>query len=433
MAAGNRTMALLFLATAVAIAAIGLATGYWLQALSVAVLSYLGWHFYHAQKLKVWLRERNGKLPDSAGTWSGIFRPVESLEEENRNLQRQLRESLEEFRSLTDAFPDATLVIEDNDAITWFNEAARRLLGFKDPEDLGQPVTNLVRDPDFADWLGVQDHVGSGLEMACPHKEHVRLFVNAVHFREGQRLLIFRDITDIHNLERVRRDFVANVSHELRTPLTVLLGYLEALAEDCPAEMRQAVEGMQSHTGQVQALLEDLLDLSRLQSDERPRKEQAVDIPALLMQLKDQAGELSQGQHSLLFEIQPDLWLHGDPEDLESAFRNLLANAINYTPGGGSVTVRWESTPNGPVLSVIDTGIGIPHRDIPRLTERFYRVGSGRSRNSGGTGLGLAIVKHVLNAHQAEMRIESELGTGSSFSCHFPAARGTSPERQSVT
>ena len=215
----------------------------------------------------------------------------------------------------------------------------------------------------------------------------------------------------------------------------VVIGFARSARthEEFRAEMRQAVAGMQSHTGQVNALLEDLLDLSRLQSDERPREEQAVNIPAMLMQLKEQAGEISQGQHGLLFEIQPDLWLHGDTEDLESAFRNLLANAINYTPGGGSITVRWEATPDGPVLSVSDTGIGIPHRDIPRLTERFYRVGSGRSRNSGGTGLGLAIVKHVLNAHQAEMRIESELGAGSSFSCHFPAARATSPDHHSVT
>jgi two-component system phosphate regulon sensor histidine kinase PhoR len=180
---------------------------------------------------------------------------------------------------------------------------------------------------------------------------------------------------------------------------------------------------MLAQTGQMQMMLDDLLELSRLQSDELQGAEENIDVPGMLMQLKEQAGELSRGRHRLVFDVDSGPWLSGIAPDLESAFSNLLSNAIKYTPDGGAVTVSWSDTDEGPQLVVQDTGIGIPSRDIPRLTERFYRVGSDRARQTGGTGLGLAIVKHVLNAHQATLAIESEPGAGSTFSCNFPRHR----------
>jgi two-component system phosphate regulon sensor histidine kinase PhoR len=143
----------------------------------------------------------------------------------------------------------------------------------------------------------------------------------------------------------------------------------------------------------------------------------------MLAQLGGLAEELSQGAHRIRLEVDPDLKLRGIPADLESAFRNLIQNAVHYTPAGGHITVSWQDTDAGPQFSVADDGPGIPRKDIPRLTERFYRVGSDRSRKGGGTGLGLAIVKHVLNAHQARLVIRSELGAGSTFVCQFPAER----------
>jgi two-component system phosphate regulon sensor histidine kinase PhoR len=224
-------------------------------------------------------------------------------------------------------------------------------------------------------------------------------------------------------VEQIRRDFVANISHELRTPLTVLQGYLELLQENESSDVSEAVARMLAQTAQMQMLLEDLLELSRLQSDEIHGEEEAVDIPAMLMQLKEQADELSRGRHELIFDVAPGLWMSGIASDLESAFGNLISNAIKYTPDGGTITVSWQDSEEGPQLAVRDTGIGVPGRDIPRLTERFYRVGSDRARQTGGTGLGLSIVKHVLNAHQATLKIESELGEGSVFTCTFPPER----------
>jgi two-component system phosphate regulon sensor histidine kinase PhoR len=288
---------------------------------------------------------------------------------------------------VTNAFPDASLVIDQHNKLSWFNEAARDLLGLKTPSDLGHPVTNLVRDPDFADWLAVQEHLSSRLEMPAPHDENRRLMVSAVRFGEGQRLVIMRDISDIHNLERIRRDFVANVSHELRTPLTVLQGYLESIRDQCPEDLQAPIERMHGQATQMGALINDLLELARLQSDEHASEDEHVDVPAMLAQLGGLAEELSQGAHRIGLEVDPDLKLRG----------------IQF--------------------SVADDGPGIPRKDIPRLTERFYRVGSDRSRKGGGTGLGLAIVKHVLNAHQARLVIRSELGAGSTFVCQFPAER----------
>jgi two-component system phosphate regulon sensor histidine kinase PhoR len=251
---------------------------------------------------------------------------------------------------------------------------------------------------------------------------------NAVTVGEQQRLIVIRDITRVHNLEQARRDFVANISHELRTPLTVLRGYLELLENHPADDVGDSVKRMLGQALQMQTLLDDLLELSRLQDDVLRDEETVVNVPTLLMQLKEQAEELSRDNHQLIFKVDSNILLTGSSADLESAFSNLITNAIKYTPRGGTIQVRWERGPNGPRMVVHDTGIGIPRRDIPRLTERFYRVGSDRARETGGTGLGLAIVKHVLKAHQAELSINSVLGEGSQFTCTFPEKRARSPE-----
>lgn len=389
----------------------------------VAALLYLGWQLYNAYRLHAWLRHGSGDAPEGLGLWADIFDRINELRKQSDRQRSEYRSVIDEFRSMTDAFPDATLVIDDQNELTWLNEAAQRLLGLRVPEDLGQPVTNLLREPDFEDWLHVGEQIQGHFEMTSPRDPNVQLSVSTVRYRAGQRLLVFRDVTELHNVERVRRDFVANVSHELRTPLTVLLGYLESIREQCPEDLIPAAERMYEQARQMLALLNDLLELSRLQSGEARPAEARVDVPAMLMQLKEQSEEVSGGRHALRFEIEPGLGLLGNAVDLESAFRNLVNNAIHYTPDGGQITVRWARDGEGATLSVIDTGIGIPSRHIPRLTERFYRVGSDRSRDSGGTGLGLAIVKHVLNTHDGRLQIRSELGSGSSFSCRFPADR----------
>jgi two-component system phosphate regulon sensor histidine kinase PhoR len=411
------------LSAAGAVVLVGWLSGRPVLVVSAALLVYLAWHLANLWRLFRWLQGAGGQVPESYGIWSDVYDRIAALEKDNLAQRERYRSMIGEFRNLTDAFPDATLVIDRGRSITWFNKAAQRMLGLRSPEDLGKPVTNLLRGPDFANWLAVQGQVKSPLEMHSPRNDNVWLSVTAIPFQENQRLVILRDNTEVHNVEQIRRDFVANISHELRTPLTVLQGYLELLQENESSDVSEAVARMLAQTAQMQMLLEDLLELSRLQSDEIHGEEEAVDIPGMLMQLKEQADELSRGRHELVFDVVPGLWMSGIASDLESAFGNLISNAIKYTPDGGTITVSWQDSEEGPQLTVRDTGIGIPGRDIPRLTERFYRVGSDRARQTGGTGLGLSIVKHVLNAHQATLKIESEFGEGSVFTCTFPPER----------
>lgn len=408
---------------ALVLLALGWLSGHPLLVPFTGLVAYAAWQLVNLWRLYHWLQNPEDEVPQSLGIWSDIYDSINTMEHRNIRQKNQYRAMIGEFRSLTDAFPDATLVIDENEIITWFNSAAMTLLELKIPEDLGQAVTNLLRGSDFADWLAVQGEVSSALKMPSPRDDNTWLQISAVTLRETQRLIILRDVTDLHNVEQIRRDFVANISHELRTPLTVLQGYLELL-EDNPADgVADAARRMLTQTGQIQSLLDDLLELSRLQSEKARGRDETVNIPAMLMQLKEQAQEISLNQHEITFEVDETLHLSGIAGDLESAFSNLITNAIKYTPGGGAITVTWRDSAEGPRFSVRDNGIGIPRRDIPRLTERFYRVGSGRGRDSGGSGLGLAIVKHVLNAHEADLSIESELGEGSFFCARFDPQR----------
>ena len=384
---------------------------------------YLVWTFYNSFRLHRWLQSWDSKPPESFGMWANIFDRIAALQKQNIKRNLQYQQVIDDFEGLADAFPDATLVINDQDLIRWFNDSAVQLLGLKTPADKGQAITNLIREPAFADWLSVQDKLHSNLEIACPTDDNISLQISAIRFRKNQRLLILRDITDVRNLERIRQDLVANVSHELRTPLTVMLGYLEILNTQ-PAEPNpEAIERMYLQARQMHELLEDLLELSRLEDTQRSDSADIVDVPALLAQLAEQAQDVSQGQHKIIFKVEPGLNLQGTESDLKSAFQNLIVNAVNYTPAKGKIKVTWQETTDGLMLSVSDSGIGIPHRDIPRITERFYRVGDDRNRETGGTGLGLAIVKHVLHSHDARLEIKSEIGKGSEFHCIFPLLR----------
>lgn len=412
-----------------AVVAVGWLSEQPLAVVATALAVYLGWHLVNLWRLARWLQNPGAEVPDSYGIWSELYNSFATMQRRNQMQEEQYRSTIGEFRSLTDALPDATLVIDENDDITWFNNAARALLGLKNPDDLGMPVTNLLRGSDFANWLAVQGRVKSPLEIQSPRDENVWLQVNAVALRQDQRLIILRDFTEVHNVEQIRRDFVANISHELRTPLTVIQGYLEMLDQHDSSEVSDAVRRMLAQTAQMQTLLNDLLELSRLQSDQIQGEEENVDIPAMLMQIKEQAVEIGRGAHELVFDIDYELFLSGVASDLESAFSNLVSNAVKYTPDGGTIGVSWKDSAKGPQLVVSDTGIGVPRREIPRLTERFYRVGSDRARQTGGSGLGLAIVKHVLNAHDAELSIQSELGQGSTFSCTFPPGRSRRPNK----
>ena len=399
--------------------------------IAVAVLlvlgAYLVWHLYNLQRLARWLAEgKKLRPPEAGGIWGDIYEHIFRLQQRNRKRKRDLRRLLKRFHKITLALPDATVELRPgSDEIEWWNSAAARYLGFEYPRDTGQRISNLLRYPAFLDYLHHGDYEQE-IEMPSPVDESRTLRVRAISYSGNRRLVIARDMTRVQVLERTRQDFVANASHELRTPLTVVAGYLETLldAQDFGEQYADQLRSMQRQTGRMKRIVDDLMLLSRLESEAPQTDAEPVTVARLIDAIVTQARELSgEQEHHIELDVDPGLCLKGREEELYSAFSNLVFNAVRYTPEGGRIAVRWQSVRGAPVFSVQDTGVGIAPYHLPRLTERFYRVDTGRSRAKGGTGLGLAIVKHVLLRHDAQLSIESEPGKGSVFRCEFPEHR----------
>lgn len=413
---------------------VGLVFGYPFLFMLFATLAYLAWHLKNLSRLEHWLRSpaTSYEPPDGAGIWGEVFHRIYLMQQRNRARKRRLAAIISRFQESTSAMTDAMLVLRENNEIEWFNKAATRLMGMQPGKDTGQRIDNLIRNPRFAAYLLTGDYE-DGLEMPSPIDEEMILFINIVPYGDTQRLLSARDITRVHLLEQTRRDFVANVSHELRTPLTVLNGYVETLRGEVDDEIspwRRSLDSMHMQTQRMQRIVQDLLLLSRLESVQNGQRHEPVPVPAILAALAEEARDLS-GDKQHQIDLQADnRWLQGHADELTSVFSNLIFNAVQYTPEKGRIAIRWWVDAQGGHFQVSDTGIGIPERHIPRLTERFYRVDSGRSRSEGGTGLGLAIVKYVLQRHQATLSIKSTVGVGSEFTCHFPSVRVVEQLRQ---
>jgi len=412
------------LAVAVAAAAAGLLWG-WLAVAVVLALALL-YHTAQIAALLRWLRRPvRDALPAGRGLWEEAFATLHRHLKDRDEERERLRAALARFRDAGRALPDGVVILDRDYRIEWANPTAARHFSIDARRDLGQPVANFLRHPDFIAWLGAGDF-NEPLTLRGARGDAV-LLVRLIEFGDEQKLLNSRDITAQERLETMRRDFVANVSHELKTPVTVLSGFVETLAdpkiEMSAAQRRRYLGLMAEQARRMQQLIEDLLTLSALESSMAPEDEQAIDMRPFVEQLAEEARVLSAGRHDVVVDIESGGRLVGSARELHSAFSNLVSNAVRYTPERGTVTLSWRLEDARGVFAVADTGIGVETRHIPRLTERFYRVDQGRSRETGGTGLGLAIVKHVLTRHQASLEVESELGKGSSFRAVFAAQR----------
>nr|WP_225737639.1 phosphate regulon sensor histidine kinase PhoR [Dyella acidiphila] len=339
---------------------------------------------------------------------------------------RRLAANLHDLRRAAGSLPDAIVLLDQEQHVRWFNHAAESLLGLRRPQDRGVVLKDKLHNSELAGWL--QETSPEPLnDVSAPGQPSRHINVTMLPFGQRQRLLLARDISHMSRLEQIRRDFVANVSHELRTPLTVIHGYLELLDPEDVPHLAPVLNEMRAQSKRMGQIVEDLLTLSRLETQDHVSEER-VPMAPLLATLRKEAEALSQGRHSISLESSAELDLLGSPKDLHSALSNLVSNAVRYTPTGGRITIRWERTADGANYSVSDTGYGIPADHLSRLTERFYRVSSSRSRDSGGTGLGLSIVKHVLGLHQARLDIRSTPGQGSTFTCCFGRERLLAPE-----
>ena len=414
-------------AAALALVLLGLLTGYTYLALGFGVLVYLGWHLFNFVLLQLWIgRRRRFRLPLSFGVWEAVFDGLQREQLRNRKRKRQLAASLGDYRKAAEILPDAFVVLSETGTVRWFNPAARRLLGLRWPADVDKDVTKVITHPVLEDNLEA-GRSSRPLEVPSPINGAwmLNIQVTAPFGKLRERILIARDMTAVFRLEQARRDFLASVSHELRTPITVFRGYLETL-QDVAAEdpqLRVPVNFMNQQARRMQALVDDLLTLSRLEMTDRPKTQELVPVPEMLAQIVSEARAFSgEKKHDVRLRADPSTWLWGDDGELHSAFSNLIFNAVRHTPPGTKVDVDWAGNEDGATLSVRDSGPGIAAYHLPRLTERFYRIEAGRSRDSGGSGLGLAITKQVLDRYRSELRIASKVGKGTTFSCHFPGS-----------
>lgn len=390
----------------------------------LSLVMQLVFHLRNFSRLDRWTRN---PIVDSSleggGAWDELFGRLYRHEKELRAQIEKRENDIALLIAAGQALTDGVVLLDDHNQILFCNTTAEAQLGLVVATDRGQPVVNLVRQPEFVAYLESGDHT-KPLAMRSDRRVDCVYSLLVIPYAGGRRLIQIKDVTQTDRLDRMRRDFVANVSHELRTPLTVLAGFLETLQEFdvAPEEQKRYLDMMADQSKRMQCIVQDLLTLSSIESAPPPDTE-PVDMGSMLDKLRRDGEALSNGRHSIVAETEGQGDLRGSEPELLSAFGNLVANAVRYTPAGGTIRIIWRVLANGAELVVQDSGIGIDSKHIPRLTERFYRVDRGRSRDAGGTGLGLAIVKHSLNRHQAKLDIQSTLGVGSRFAAQFPASR----------
>lgn len=413
------TVFLLLLVTAV----VGVMTKLFLPLLFLLMLAIIMRQVVQITRFERWISAGGrGRAPKMSGIWEEIYYHIYRLKKNDKRRKKKLSKMIDQFRQSTEALPDAAVVLGIHDEIDWANKAARDVFGLK-ASDKGQRIPNLIRFPEFIQYLKVGDYKECVI-LPSPVDHHITLQVRIVPYGAGLRLLLAQDVTQLKKMERMRKDFVANVSHELRTPLTVLKGYLETLQdlddEQSPL-LTTSFQQMQGQTERMQHLVDDLLLLTRLETQQK--KSQCINVPELLNQICKEGDALENAERRIQLTLESTGHIMGDEQELRSAFTNLLGNALKYSPCDSVVKVRWYQTKTAIILAVDDQGEGIEKSDIPKITERFYRVETKRLKKVNGTGLGLAIVKHVLMRHDADLIITSKIGEGSSFCCRFPVAR----------
>jgi two-component system phosphate regulon sensor histidine kinase PhoR len=404
---------------------LGWLTGQWLL---VSVVLFLGYSFWHLRQIYYFERWILGFDKDAVTHLTGIWRyAIENIsryQKTGKKRKRRIARLLQRFNKTLETLPDAIVVMDGNKKIEWVNVAAKRLLGISRKHN-GMKITQVIQDKSFQEFLKNDDSMLS-LEMSSPVNKLIELEINLTRYDEGQFLLAAHDISDVKKVESIRREFLANVSHELRTPLTVVSGYLEMLEnEELPQAIKAGITASNRQAQRMQHLVSDLLMLSKIElhTDNAPLDD-IVNIPLMLAGLQSDAVRLSDtAQHKIELQCDRRLGMRGSEAELSSAFGNLIFNAVLHTPESTKIIIRWQRTAKSLEFSVKDNGPGIEAKHLAHLTERFYRVDKGRSRERGGTGLGLSIVRHVVQRHLGEVKIVSEVGKGTTFSCEFPLHR----------
>lgn len=401
---------------------IGLASGYFALGLLLAITGYIAWRLTQLGQIVRWMANpKRESAPETSGVLEILVADIQKTLRQQELESQMLRSSLDQQTRLISEVRDGVIITHAGGRLLWSNKQAQWLLQIKPERDHGLPLTHVIRNPHLHDYLA-GENFAEPLRLKLEQQQRRWCEISITQYSEGERLFLIRDVTRLQQLEQMRRDFVANLSHELKTPLTVLRGYLETLPvhENTSPSVARIHHEMEKQCERMSSLLKDLLLLAQLEDVDSEMHFAPVDIGRMLSRICEDARRLANGSHEVELVATPDLKIIAVENELFSAFSNLVINAVRHTPEGSAIKVSWYADEQGAHFSVQDNGPGIDQRHLRRLTERFYRVEASRNSSTGGTGLGLAIVKHVMLRQSANLEIESALGSGSTFSCHFP-------------
>ena len=378
---------------------------------------------FQQQRFLDWLKNTSYEpILNGYGIWKLIYSSANSLLKKGELQESKLKNNLAAFRRATEAMEDGILVIDNNNYIVAVTPRAERYLNISQEQDFGSNILNHIRHPSFVEYLL------SGSLNKTTIIEDLSLDKKALEFKllpfdANQKIILCRDVTKLRKLEVEKKDFVASASHELKTPLTIITGYLETISEIQinKVEKNRMLAEMLIQTKRMNKLINDLLLLSKLEKADSIKNKCQTNISLLAHELSKLSVNIDKDQHSIYFDIENNVFVTGAEDNLRSAFWNLINNAIIYTKKGGKIEVSLDSEKDKAVFAVRDNGPGIEAHHIDKLTERFYRVDSSGSRESGGTGLGLSIVNEIVQKYGASLKIESHPNIGSKFSIIFPA------------
>jgi len=381
-------------------------------------------HIYWIYKLSNWVESPSLKnLPNGTGIWQNIFAKLYRTYRQQKKSQTQLTTTLDQFIQAAEAINDGIVGVNEDNEILWSNKKAQKMLNINPKKDYNQPINYIFRNSDLSNYLTKENYEDSINIHNTNNKLDIE--IKATFFSENHKLITCRDLTSLKKIQNLRKDFVSNFSHELKTPLTVISGFLETLEDrkKIDVQSKKIISLMSEQAHRMKKLIDDLLLLSNVESDYLQNRSEKIIMRDIFKKIKNEVSFIDQQQHKISYSLNNEINIYGSSTEIYSAFINLLTNAIRYTDKKGEITVSWNKINNDAIFQVADTGIGIPEKHLKRITERFYRVDEDRSRESGGTGLGLSIVKNIMHQHQGEIRVASEINSGSSFKLIFPSER----------
>ena len=391
----------------------------------IAALSAYFFYKYWANTLNDWLDKKNiAQIPEGNGVWSEIFSKLYKSYRADERSKKELNLTLEQFIAAAEAMLDGVIAINQNNEILWCNKPAQIMLKINLKKNYKQPINYVFRNTDFSNYLDKEIYEETIKILNQENQQTIEIKITP--FRSNMRLITCRDITQIISNENIRKEFVSNFSHELKTPLTVIVGFLETLENSkskIDKETMQIFGMMTDQAIRMKKLIDDLLLLSNVESNQLQNRSEKINMEKLFLKINKEIALIDQKEHLIEYKINKGINLKGSSKEIESAFLNIITNAIRYSGANKKISVSWSIESKQPTFTVIDNGIGVSKKHISRITERFYRVDADRSRNTGGTGLGLSIVKNVITQHQGKLEIKSDLDKGSTFKLIFPKER----------